>query len=209
VDTKKLKAVGNSMQAVFVGPPLDAVANLAPRPLPIPEVPDLPQDLSRVKALLTRDLAVEIKEGRVSLEQDVRGLVISIREAGSFGIGRADLPPEAKALFTTLGSRLREIPNAVRVEGHTDDVPIHTARYESNWQLSTARATEVVAFFIQSSRVDPGRLSAAGYAEFRPRAANDSPANRATNRRVDLVVLNPATRTAEEPSGDGAAGRGE
>ena len=200
VDTNKLAAIGDSMQAVFVGPPMDSVLNVEPRSRVMPSMPDLPQDLSRVKELLARDLAFEIAEGRVSLERDQRGLVISIRETGSFATGRADLPPEARALFAKLGARLHDVPNAVRVEGHTDDVPIHTARYESNWQLSTARATEVVAFLIQASGLDPGRLSAAGYAEFHPRAANDSPANRATNRRVDLVILNPATRTAEEPA---------
>jgi chemotaxis protein MotB len=126
--------------------------------------------------------------------------VISIRETGSFAIGKAELPPEARALFTTLGARLQAVSNAIRVEGHTDDVPIHTARYQSNWELSTARATEVVAYLIGSAGIDPGRLSAAGYAEFHPRAPNDSPANRATNRRVDLVVLNPATQSAEEPA---------
>jgi chemotaxis protein MotB len=202
VDTTKLEAVGDSIQQVFAGPALNPVANVAPRPVVIPETPQ-PQpgeELVRVEQQLLRDLADEIAEGRVSLTQDARGLVISIREAGSFATGSADLPPKATALFSILGSRLRVVPNAVRVEGHTDDVPIHTSRYESNWQLSTARATVVVAFLIQEAGLDPGRLSAAGYAEFRPLAANDSPEHRATNRRVDLVVLNPATRSAEEPA---------
>jgi chemotaxis protein MotB len=201
LDDKKLALVGGSMQAVFaVPPPMDSVANLEPGSGLLPPMPDLPQDLSRIKSLLTQDLTVEIADGRVSLEQDVRGLVISIRETGSFATGSADLPPEARTLFSTLGARLRGIPHAVRVEGHTDDLPIHTPRYHSNWQLSTARATEVVAFFVQESKIDPKRLSAAGYAEFHPRAANDSAENRARNRRVDLVILNAATRDAEEPA---------
>lgn len=200
LDTKKLALVGGSMQAVFAAPPMDSIANIEPRTRLIPEIPTLPQDLSRVQELLMQDLSSEIADGRVSLEKDIRGLVVSIQEAGSFPTGRADLPPEARALFSTLGTRLQGIPHAVRVEGHTDDVPIHTSRYQSNWHLSTARATEVVAFFIQESKIDPHRLSAAGYAEFHPRAANDSPENRARNRRVDLVILNPATRDAEEPA---------
>jgi chemotaxis protein MotB len=201
VDTKKLEAVGHSMQAVFAdGPPLDTVRNVEPRSNLMPDAPDLPQNLSTIREQLTRDLVAEIAEGRVVLEQDQRGLVISIRETGSFAIGKAELPPEARALFTTLGARLQAVSNAIRVEGHTDDVPIHTARYQSNWELSTARATEVVAYLIGSAGIDPSRLSAAGYAEFHPRAPNDSPANRATNRRVDLVVLNPATQSAEEPA---------
>ncbi len=86
----------------------------------------------------------------------------------------------------------------MRVEGHTDDVPIHTARFASNWELSTARATIVVAYFVESG-VWPTRLSAAGYAEFHPRQPNDSDASRARNRRVDVVVLNPGTVEREEP----------
>jgi chemotaxis protein MotB len=200
LDTKKLAMVGDSFQAVFAGPPMDTVRNVEPRSTLLPAMPTLPQDLSRVKGLLAHDLTVEIAEGRVTLEQDQRGLVISIRETGSFAIGRAELPPESKALFATLGARLAAIPHAVRVEGHTDDVPIHTQRYQSNWQLSTARATEVVAFLIQDANIDPARLSAAGYAEFHPRTTNDTPDNRARNRRVDLVILNPATQSAEEPA---------
>ena len=200
VDVKKLEAVGDSMKAVFAGPPMDSIANLEPRARLLPATPDLAFELARVRKLLEQDLSGAIAEGRVSLEQDPRGLVISIREAGSFATGRAELPPAARELLTTLGERLRNIPHAVRVEGHTDDMPIHTPRYASNWELSTARATEVVAFLIESAHVAPDRLSAAGYAEFHPRAANDSPEHRASNRRIDLVILNAATRSAEEPA---------
>src|SRR4051812_19736016 len=160
LDTKKLAVVGDSMQAVFAGPQLDSVANIEPRSRLVPAMPNLPQDLSRVRGLLLHDLAIEIADGRVSLEQDQRGLVISIRENGSFATGKAELPPESTALFTALGARLAAIPHAVRVEGHTDDVPIHTSRYQSNWQLSTARATEVVRFLVQDAHIDPRRLSA-------------------------------------------------
>jgi chemotaxis protein MotB len=76
----------------------------------------------------------------------------------------------------------------VRVEGHTDDVPIRTARYQSNWELSTARASAVVAYLVEVGKLDPERLSAAGYGEFHPQVPNDSPEHRARNRRVDLVV---------------------
>ena len=80
-------------------------------------------------------------------------------------------------------------------------MPIRTARYGSNWELSTARASAVVAFLIESARFDPVRLSAAGYGEFHPRVANDSAANRASNRRVDVVVLNPASKRDEPAAG--------
>jgi chemotaxis protein MotB len=132
---------------------------------------------------------------------DQRGLVISVREAGSFSIGSAELVPEAQDLFRQISLNLVDISNHVRVEGHTDDVPIHTPRFASNWELSTARATNVVAFFTEEAGLAPGRLSAAGYAEFHPRVPNDSPDHRAENRRVDIIVLNPQTLSREEPLG--------
>lgn len=141
----------------------------------------------------------EIGERGVELRLDPRGLVISVREAGSFPTGRADLATHTQRLFHEIGVSLADIPNAVRVEGHTDDVPIHTDRYASNWELSTARATAVVAYFIQHVGLAPERLSAAGYAEHHPRVPNTSAVDRARNRRVDIVVLNPRTRNLEEP----------
>ena len=79
--------------------------------------------------------------------------------------------------------------NQIRIEGHTDDVPIHSARFASNWELSTARATAVVQWLIEREGMTPSRLSAAGYGEFHPRVPNDSTEARARNRRVDVVIL--------------------
>jgi chemotaxis protein MotB len=76
----------------------------------------------------------------------------------------------------------------MRIEGHTDDVPVAGGRYDSNWELSTARASAVVLFLLANTSLAPGRLSAAGYGEFHPRARNDTPGERALNRRVDVVV---------------------
>jgi chemotaxis protein MotB len=103
-------------------------------------------------------------------------------------------------LIAHVADRLRALPNALRVEGHTDDVPIQTSKFASNWELSTARATRVVDYLIHAGSIDPARLSAAGYSQFHPLVANDSEANRARNRRTDIVILNTATRRAEEPT---------
>jgi chemotaxis protein MotB len=146
-------------------------------------------------------LAPELAAGYLQLVDDPRGLVIEVPEAGAFEIGQADLSREAAAMLGRVAGVLRTLPNPVRIEGHTDDTPIRTPRYQSNWDLSTARATHVVAFLIADGGLTPARLSAAGYGEFRPRAANTSPAGRARNRRVDLVVLNEQTVRTEEPAG--------
>jgi chemotaxis protein MotB len=155
--------------------------------------------LGGVKGRLTERLAPAIKDGRVALEIDRRGLVVSIRENGSFRTGSADLSDTTRGLIAEIAASLTGLPNFVRVEGHTDDVPIHTSRFASNWDLSTARATAVVAFLLQEHGFTPDRLSAAGYAEFHPRVPNASEADRARNRRVDIVILNQTTTRAEEP----------
>jgi chemotaxis protein MotB len=127
-----------------------------------------------------------------------RVLIRALPVARTIPPASADVHREAQELIGRIASSVRPLGNALRIEGHTDDVPIRTARYESNWELSTARASAVVAFLIHGAGLDPVRLSAAGYGEFHPRAPNDSAANRARNRRVDIVVLNSAARR-EEP----------
>jgi chemotaxis protein MotB len=94
---------------------------------------------------------------------------------------------------------VKETPNHVRVEGHTDDRPINTLQYPSNWELSSARATEVVRYFINNHSMPPDRISALGYGQYRPVRPNNSIENRATNRRVDVVILT-MELTLKEPS---------
>jgi len=153
-----------------------------------------------VRNALERELATDLHEKRLELIEDRRGLVLAIPEAFAFDAGRADLSPTSEALMGRVGRVLSGLPNSIRVEGHTDDTPIRNPRFESNWDLSTARATRVVAYFIGNVAIPPSRLSAAGYSEFHPRADNATVDGRARNRRVDIVILNLSTRTAEEPT---------
>jgi chemotaxis protein MotB len=157
--------------------------------------------LADLQREVTRRLVRELAEHRVEIERDHRGLVISIREAGSFAVGSADLSADAQALLQEIGGVLTGISNQVLIEGHTDDTPIHTARFASNWELSTTRATNVIAFLLDHANVRPDHISASGYGEFHPRVANTSDSNRTRNRRVDLIILNPATSTTLTPSG--------
>jgi chemotaxis protein MotB len=92
---------------------------------------------------------------------------------------------------------LKKTPNLIRVEGNTDNVPIHTAQYPTNWELSAARAIGVARYLVEHDGLDPYRVSAAGYGEFRPRVPNDTDDHRQQNRRVDIVLLN-ATKPSEE-----------
>jgi chemotaxis protein MotB len=125
---------------------------------------------------------------QIALVDDARGVVISLPESASFATGSAVLTMPARAFLRELAASLKSTGATMRIEGHTDDVPVAGGLYTSNWELSTARASAVVAFLIDKATFPPERLSAAGYGEFHPRVANDSPGNRALNRRVDVVL---------------------
>ena len=115
------------------------------------------------------------------------GLVISLREAGFFDSGSATPKPEALPTLRQIAAKLGDTPYDLRIEGHTDNVPIHNAEFDSNWELLSARATRIARLFLDMNAIPPGRLSAAGYAEYHPVAGNETPEGRAENRRVDLL----------------------
>jgi outer membrane protein OmpA-like peptidoglycan-associated protein len=127
------------------------------------------------------------------------GVIVSLRETGFYESGSANLRASSQPAIDRLALILRTHGEALRIEGHTDNIPIHNARFDSNWELSTARAAELIKLFITKYKFVPERLSAAGYAEYRPVAPNNSAEGRGMNRRVDIVILNPT------PSADGLA----
>ena len=154
--------------------------------------PPIPKDLGVLQKELAASLAPEIARHEVALQAGREGLIISLREMGFYDTGSANLRPDSEAAVTRIAKELGAQPNSIRVEGHTDNVPIHNAQFASNWELSTARATGMIRLFITRYNLASARLSAAGYAEYHPVASNDTPESRAQNRRVDIVVLNPS-----------------
>jgi chemotaxis protein MotB len=126
------------------------------------------------------------------------GIVISLSGNVLFDSGRADLRLEGLDLLDALAARLSDMPNEIRVEGHTDNVPIATPLYPSNWELSSARAT-TVARYLSEHGVAPVRLMAAGFGDNRPVAPNDTREGRARNRRVDIVIV--AAPLSANPAG--------
>ncbi len=155
-------------------------------------------DLERVGQELAQALAEAGLTGRVNVVLAERGLVISFADSVFFDLGKAHLRPEARDLLTRLSQVLARLRNKVVVEGHTDNLPIHTAEFPSNWELSVARAVAVARFLTEAGGVDPRRVAATGYGEWRPRYPNDSEANRAKNRRVDIVLLREAFGRGDE-----------
>jgi chemotaxis protein MotB len=147
-------------------------------------------------------LQPEIRRHEVSISMRHDGLVVSLEEIGFFDSGTATIRPGSLDAIARLAAVLKQRPENLRVEGHTDNVPIHNSRFTSNWELSTYRATEITRLMITQYGLPPTRLSAAGYAEFHPIAPNSTDAGRAQNRRVDVVVLTPfqlANTDAEPP----------
>ncbi|MDD2401318.1 MAG: OmpA family protein [Clostridia bacterium] len=124
----------------------------------------------------------------VSTNIEERGIVIRLQESVLFSKGTADLYSESKKILTELALIFKEIENPIRIEGHTDNLPIHTERYPSNWELSTSRATNVLRHLIKQG-LSGQQLSAVGYGEFHPIAPNDCEVNRKKNRRVDIVII--------------------
>ena len=148
-------------------------------------------DWSELQQELQKSLALEIQRREVSIQTEGNRLVLSLREIGFFDSGVAKLRPESEPPLARIAELFVRRPYHLRIEGHTDNVPIHTVLYGSNWELSTARATEITKLLLTRYSLAPERLSAAGYAEFHPVASNDTPAGRAMNRRVDIVILPP------------------
>lgn len=126
-----------------------------------------------------------------------RGLVIRVSDQFFFRTGEAAIRPEVLPFLEALGETLQPLDNPIRIEGHTDNVPINTAQFPSNWELSTARATTIIRYLVTHFNFDPQKLSAAGYGEHRPVASNGTADGRNQNRRVDVVVLNRQEKKSE------------
>jgi chemotaxis protein MotB len=153
-------------------------------------------DRAKVDALqikLEDALALQIDDRIVSVKPNKEGIVVSLREAGFFHSGSTQLGPQTLPSLAAIVKIIGPEKVDIRIEGHTDNVPIHNEKYDSNWELSTARATEIIKLFITKFAVAPNRRSASGYAEYYPTASNETAEGRATNRRVDLVILNPSS----------------
>jgi chemotaxis protein MotB len=146
--------------------------------------------MNEVQKKLEIALALQIDNRFISVKPNRDGIVVSLREAGFFQSGSTKLGPQTIPALAAIVKIIGPEKMDIRIEGHTDDVPIHNEKFDSNWELSTARATEIIKLFITKFAVAPNRLSASGYAEYYPTASNDTAEGRATNRRVDLVILN-------------------
>ena len=213
IDKEKMSQLTDAIQSGFqelganaapkahAAPPshAEALARTPPSQSGLAGASHKPEDFAAIQRELEKLLSPEIKRREVALRIEPDGLIISLREIGFFDSGSAQIKPQAMGAVHRVGAFLKARNCSLRIEGHTDNVPIHTAAYASNWELSTARATGLVKLLIEAEGFAPERLSAAGYGEFHPVAENSSTAGQQLNRRVDIVVVPlaiPATNTA-------------
>jgi len=150
--------------------------------------PAVKADLQKLQDKLSGMLSNQIADHVVSMRIGRDGLVISLREAGFYDSGSAVVHAGSLPVLNRIATALASSPYDLRIEGHTDNIPIHTEQFDSNWELSTTRATRLTRIFVADGFASY-RLSASGYAEFHPVATNDTAEGRSQNRRVDIIVL--------------------
>jgi chemotaxis protein MotB len=173
-----------------------------------PEAPTPVVSMSTIRQRLSRSLSAALDAGRLTLVDGRDGLVVRLRDAAFFESASASIREEVMPDLEAVGRTLKDLNNDVRIEGHTDAVPIRSSAYRSNWELSAARAAAVLSFFSESSSVDEGRMSVAGYGSQRPLAPNTTQEGRSQNRRVDIVVLEPREQKSTENSAPAKEGKG-
>ncbi|MEG8945565.1 OmpA/MotB family protein [Rosettibacter firmus] len=180
IDTGKYKGVVAALGSIFGSDSKIAVTG-TDQIIPTPK-DKLAEDLNKLITMYNYNNSIR-------LEQNERGVTIHILEDILFPPGKATLSENSKLVLSRLAKILRNLPNDIRVEGHTDNVPINTPQYPSNWHLSVDRALSTAYYLIKYENLSPDKVSIVGYSEYRPIASNDLPETRALNRRVDIVIL--------------------
>lgn len=200
IDTAKYAAVSQSLRSAL-GTPKDSIIDLNGQGHPKGPGGDQnqkPDSLSNLKQSFNKLIQEKGLQGSVIMRSKDHSLTVALSDNLLFDSGSAILNGRSRELLDPIATLLINTANHIRIEGHTDNTPIHTARYQSNWQLSTDRATNVIMYLTDKFSFSPERLSASGYGEFRPLFLNDTPEHRAMNRRVDFVIMDDKGATNDE-----------
>jgi chemotaxis protein MotB len=209
VNEGRYRVLSDALSSAFSGIKVEAIApgalvpitphGLRHPPAPPPKMTSAQEaHMGDVADRLARALSVLVKDGQVRVSNTVRGVAVEINASVLFAPAQCELQPASLPTLRSIAAVLAGLDDLVQVEGHTDNLPIATSQFPSNWELSSARAGSVVRFFIDHDMA-PARLSAAGYSEFRPVASNQTPEGRARNRRVTLIILPADPKGALEP----------
>jgi chemotaxis protein MotB len=196
-DSTKWKHISAALQQAFN---VDVLQGAAPTsPIEGDSMPTAPADnlikdsdvpqVSRLQDKIQAVLDGISQAPDVSVGVDREGVVIRMSGSYLFDSGRAELKPNSLAVLDAIASEIRLLPNEIRVDGHTDSMPIDSPRYPTNWELSSARALAVTRYLTETDRIAADRMIAAGFGEFRPLVPNDTREHRALNRRVEIHLL--------------------
>ena len=191
VDTDKYKSLINNFSLILTGEPASLMDGPGPS-IVTGESGTEQQDIAKVKQQINEYINENkgLAENIIIYEQE-RGLIISFKDAILFPSGSDEILPQAYEILLFVAESLKGIPNYIKIEGHTDNRPINTTKFPSNWELSAARATQVVHIF-ENAGISSEKLSTTGFSQHRPIAPNDNEKNMALNRRVDIVILKDA-----------------
>lgn len=191
LDVQKFKAIAVSMNGSLGV--LDSGMTLSMEPLVNSFPSDSPTEEVEEFKKLYEQMNEYIKENNlessITLRLDERGLLVRFMDDVLFDSGKADLTPKAREIINMVSEIIRQNDKNIRVEGHTDNVPINTFRFPSNWELSTTRAVNVVKYLIEERGIEAKRMSASGYSDQHPVDDNGTSDGRQKNRRVDMVIL--------------------
>ncbi len=185
VDAKKFEEVMSAFSQIFGGGAgiLDGQAGALSAPV-------LPKEQEeKLREMVKESLGDALENAQIALSESERGVTVSVADVLLFDPAQAALRPEALPVLEKIARTVSSVPNEIRVEGHTDNAPIRTGDYPSNWHLSVARSLNVAYYLLEHGAIDPSRMAITGFGEFRPVAPNETPEGRARNRRVDIVLV--------------------
>lgn len=204
IDAEKFKSVKGALENVLKGGknPIIAMPKVSSTsvsevtlPSPSPSqtysllIPTIDRTLLELYHKMSKFIAGTNMKDSIKIVMDEIGIRIRVADSLLFSSGSAEILPQAKKILKDLSIFLESVENQIQIEGHTDNVPIHSTKYPSNWELSTARASSVVVYLIEKYHFSPQKLLAAGYGEYKPIASNKTPEGRKANRRVEIVIL--------------------
>jgi chemotaxis protein MotB len=193
-DTRKYEEVAGHLKTIFTGGSSVSGqgkdAGIIPFELPVKTTQSTGKEVEgKLENEVQNLVDNESMKKNISIFSDERGVIIRVLDKAFFDEGKADLKEQAKSALDKIIPVIKNIDNQIRIEGHTDNVPINNYEFRSNWELSVRRATEVVRYFIEKYDFSPERISAVGYAEHHPVVVNDNARNRALNRRIEIIVM--------------------
>lgn len=204
VDAKKFKSVSTALQNVLSGTGGISVLDYNNSNGDVPAVGETNSDTEapldkRLKAQqienqalftkLKKEVASAGLNANVKVYTETKGVVLEFSDNVLFDSGKAEIKDKSFIILDKVSDIIKNIPNEIVVEGHTDNVPVKNPEFKSNWELSCFRAVNVLKYFVEVKKINPARLSAVGYGEYKPVVKNDSESNKAKNRRVNVMVL--------------------